>query len=169
MNHIFSSPAALLPLITSSVCWQRRWRGMVGTLRYVDREVRDIYVHSLIFLALIYYCLCYYFLYRPRTLMSQQQILMTCWRTWRWDVINYGNAEAKFSFVVVWRAYYYSCILVQDMDDMDADLFASKKKPSSAPAQTKPYGNEGPRKDASTLESKVKPEGAGNSVRSVRA
>lgn len=66
-------------------------------------------------------------------------------------------------------AYYFSCILVQDMDDMDADLFASKKKPSSAPAQTKPYGNEGPKKDSSTLESKVKPEGAGNSVQSVRA
>lgn len=25
------------------------------------------------------------------------------------------------------------------MDDMDADLFGSKKKPSSAPAQTKSY------------------------------
>ncbi|XP_074511323.1 fas-binding factor 1 homolog isoform X2 [Sebastes fasciatus] len=41
---------------------------------------------------------------------------------------------------------------MKDMDDMDADLFASKKKPSSAPAPTK--------KDSSTLESKVKPEGA---------
>lgn len=41
-------------------------------------------------------------------------------------------------------------ILVQDMDDMDADLFAPKKKPSSAPAQTK-------------KESNVKPERAGNS------
>ncbi|KAK9534630.1 hypothetical protein VZT92_007063 [Zoarces viviparus] len=49
---------------------------------------------------------------------------------------------------------------MKDMDDMDADLFASKKKPSSAPAQTKPSGNEGPKKDSSTLESKVKPEGA---------
>lgn len=46
----------------------------------------------------------------------------------------------------------FLCILVQDMDDMDADLFAPKKKPSSAPAQTKP------------LESNVKPEGAGNSA-----
>lgn len=45
---------------------------------------------------------------------------------------------------------------MKDMDDMDADLFASKKKPSSAPAQTKPFGNGGPKKDASTLESKVK-------------
>ncbi|XP_078017433.1 fas-binding factor 1 homolog isoform X4 [Epinephelus lanceolatus] len=43
---------------------------------------------------------------------------------------------------------------LKDMDDMDADLFASKKKPSSAPAQTEP------KKDSSTLESKVKPEGA---------
>ncbi|XP_078126288.1 fas-binding factor 1 homolog isoform X7 [Sander vitreus] len=41
---------------------------------------------------------------------------------------------------------------MKDMDDMDADLFASKKKPSSAPAQTKPFGNEGPKKDSSTLE-----------------
>ncbi|XP_028455783.1 fas-binding factor 1 homolog isoform X7 [Perca flavescens] len=49
---------------------------------------------------------------------------------------------------------------MKDMDDMDADLFASKKKPSSAPAQTKPFGIEGPKKDSSTLESKVKPEGA---------
>ncbi|XP_031718185.1 fas-binding factor 1 homolog isoform X6 [Anarrhichthys ocellatus] len=49
---------------------------------------------------------------------------------------------------------------MKDMDDMDADLFASKKKPRSAPAQTKPSGNEGPKKDSSTLERKVKPEGA---------
>ncbi|XP_068434716.1 fas-binding factor 1-like isoform X2 [Clinocottus analis] len=42
---------------------------------------------------------------------------------------------------------------MKDMDDMDADLFGSKKKPSSAPAQTK--------KDSSTPESKVKPKGAG--------
>ncbi|XP_070837974.1 fas-binding factor 1 homolog [Chaetodon trifascialis] len=49
---------------------------------------------------------------------------------------------------------------MKDMDDMDADLFASKKKPSSAPAQTKPFDNEGPKKDSSSLESDVKPEGA---------
>ncbi|XP_034749193.1 fas-binding factor 1 homolog isoform X8 [Etheostoma cragini] len=49
---------------------------------------------------------------------------------------------------------------MKDMDDMDADLFASKKKPSSAPAQTKPFGSKGPKKDSSTLESKIKPEGA---------
>ncbi|XP_029292696.1 fas-binding factor 1 isoform X7 [Cottoperca gobio] len=49
---------------------------------------------------------------------------------------------------------------MKDMDDMDADLFASKKKPSSAPAQTKSFGNERPKKDSSTLESKVKPQGA---------
>ncbi|XP_054463223.1 fas-binding factor 1 homolog [Anoplopoma fimbria] len=41
---------------------------------------------------------------------------------------------------------------MKDIDDMDADLFASKKKPSSAPAQTKPFGNEAPKKDSSTLE-----------------
>ncbi|XP_070704635.1 fas-binding factor 1 homolog [Pempheris klunzingeri] len=49
---------------------------------------------------------------------------------------------------------------MKDMDDMDADLFAIKKKPSSAPAQTKPLGNEGPKTDSSTLENIVKPEGA---------
>ncbi|XP_042361455.1 fas-binding factor 1 homolog isoform X6 [Plectropomus leopardus] len=49
---------------------------------------------------------------------------------------------------------------MKDMDDMDADLFASKKKPSSAPAQTKPFSNGGPKKDSSTFESKIKPEGA---------
>ena len=46
---------------------------------------------------------------------------------------------------------------------MDADLFASKKKPSSAPAQTKPFGNEGQKKDSTALANSVQPEGAGNS------
>ncbi|XP_035511387.1 fas-binding factor 1 homolog isoform X3 [Morone saxatilis] len=49
---------------------------------------------------------------------------------------------------------------MKDMDDMDADLFSSKKKLSSAPAQTKQFGNEGPKKDSSALERNVKPEGA---------
>ncbi|XP_044187427.1 fas-binding factor 1 homolog isoform X5 [Thunnus albacares] len=49
---------------------------------------------------------------------------------------------------------------MKDMDDMEADLFASKKKPSSAPAQTKPPVNEGSKKDSAALESNVKPEGA---------
>ncbi|XP_053194841.1 fas-binding factor 1 homolog [Scomber japonicus] len=49
---------------------------------------------------------------------------------------------------------------MKDMDDMDADLFPSKKKTSSAPAQTKPSGNERPKKDSAALESNVKPEGA---------
>ncbi|XP_068569028.1 fas-binding factor 1 homolog isoform X4 [Cebidichthys violaceus] len=49
---------------------------------------------------------------------------------------------------------------MKDMDDMDADLFASNKKPSSAPAQTKPPANEGPKKDSPTSESTVKPQGA---------
>ncbi|XP_042248402.1 fas-binding factor 1 homolog isoform X3 [Thunnus maccoyii] len=49
---------------------------------------------------------------------------------------------------------------MKDMDDMEADLFASKKKPSSAPAQTKPSVNEGSKKDSAALESNVKPEGA---------
>ncbi|XP_029946413.1 fas-binding factor 1 homolog [Salarias fasciatus] len=49
---------------------------------------------------------------------------------------------------------------MKDMDDMDADLFASKKKPSLAPAQTKLLGNEGPKKDAAVLDSThAKPEG----------
>ena len=52
---------------------------------------------------------------------------------------------------------------------MEADLFASKKKPSSAPAQTKPSVNEGSKKDSAALESNVKPEGAGKSVQSVFA
>lgn len=60
-------------------------------------------------------------------------------------------------------------VLIQDMDDMDADLFVSKKKPSSAPAQTKPSGNEGPKKDSTASENNVKPEGAGNSEQSVLA
>ncbi|XP_037333013.2 fas-binding factor 1 homolog [Pungitius pungitius] len=49
---------------------------------------------------------------------------------------------------------------LKDMDDMDADIFAPQKKPSSAPARTKPLGNEGLRKESSALESTLKPEGA---------
>lgn len=68
----------------------------------------------------------------------------------------------------IYSAYSLSTPL-QDMDDMDADLFASKKKPSSAPAQTKPFGNEGPKKDFTALENNVKLEGAGNSMQDVLA
>ncbi|XP_040046559.2 fas-binding factor 1 homolog isoform X3 [Gasterosteus aculeatus] len=53
---------------------------------------------------------------------------------------------------------------LKDMDDMDADLFASKKKPISAPARTKPLGDEGLRKETSTLESTLKPEAADEPV-----
>lgn len=49
---------------------------------------------------------------------------------------------------------------LQDMDDMDADLFASKKKPNSP--QTKLAGNEQPKKYFATLGNNVKPEGEGN-------
>ncbi|TNN37155.1 Fas-binding factor 1 [Liparis tanakae] len=45
---------------------------------------------------------------------------------------------------------------MKDIDDMDADLFALKKKPSSAPAPTK--------KDPSTSESKAKPDAAGEAA-----
>ncbi|XP_029015076.1 fas-binding factor 1 homolog isoform X3 [Betta splendens] len=47
---------------------------------------------------------------------------------------------------------------MKDMDDMDADLFALKKKPNSA--QTKSTGNERTKKDFAALENNVKPEGA---------
>lgn len=53
-------------------------------------------------------------------------------------------------------------IFAQDIDDMDADLFSSKKKPSSTFVQTKPPINEGSKKDS--VESDVKPEVAGNLV-----
>uniref|UniRef100_A0AAQ4R4S0 Fas-binding factor 1 C-terminal domain-containing protein n=1 Tax=Gasterosteus aculeatus aculeatus TaxID=481459 RepID=A0AAQ4R4S0_GASAC len=53
---------------------------------------------------------------------------------------------------------------LKDMDDMDADLFASKKKPISAPARTKPLGDDGLRKESSTLESTLKPEAADEPV-----
>ncbi|XP_067333192.1 fas-binding factor 1 homolog isoform X1 [Channa argus] len=49
---------------------------------------------------------------------------------------------------------------MKDMDDMDADLFISKKKPGSAPPQTKPFGSEGPTKDLTLGENNAKPEGA---------
>ncbi|XP_056263460.1 fas-binding factor 1-like [Pseudoliparis swirei] len=45
---------------------------------------------------------------------------------------------------------------MKDIDDMDADLFALKKKPSSAQAPTK--------KDSSTSESKAKPDAAGEAA-----
>lgn len=45
---------------------------------------------------------------------------------------------------------------------MDADLFSSKKKPSSAFVQKKPPVNEGSKKDS--VENDVKSEGAGNLV-----
>ncbi|XP_026181581.1 fas-binding factor 1 homolog isoform X4 [Mastacembelus armatus] len=48
---------------------------------------------------------------------------------------------------------------MKDIDDMDADLFASKKKPTSASAQTKPHVNDQPKKDFNALENNVKPEG----------
>lgn len=53
-------------------------------------------------------------------------------------------------------------IFAQDIDDMDADLFSSKKKPSSAFVQKKPPINEGSKKDS--VENDVKSEGAGNLV-----
>ncbi|XP_060946677.1 fas-binding factor 1 homolog isoform X2 [Limanda limanda] len=40
----------------------------------------------------------------------------------------------------------------EDLDDMDAELFASIKKPSSAPAQTKPFGTKVPKNDSTALE-----------------
>lgn len=52
-------------------------------------------------------------------------------------------------------------ILVQDMDDMDADLFGSKKKPSSAPAQTKAFGSSVPKTNPSKSESLLRRGGAG--------
>lgn len=52
---------------------------------------------------------------------------------------------------------------MKDLDDMDADLFVPKKKPSSAPAQTKPFGNKGPKKSSTTLESNEKPGGVDKS------
>lgn len=58
--------------------------------------------------------------------------------------------------------------LIKDMDDMDADLFALKKKPSSVPAQTKPLGIEAPKKDSTALKHNAKPGGGeGNSEQSV--
>ncbi|KAM4635426.1 fas-binding factor 1 homolog [Polymixia lowei] len=48
---------------------------------------------------------------------------------------------------------------MKDMDDMDADLFGSKKKPSSAPTQTKAFDNGGLKKDPPRSESNVKPAG----------
>ncbi|XP_075999240.1 fas-binding factor 1 homolog isoform X3 [Genypterus blacodes] len=47
---------------------------------------------------------------------------------------------------------------IKDLDSMESDvgLFGSKKKPSSAPAQTKVFGKNEPKKVSTTLESHVK-------------
>ncbi|XP_020342367.1 fas-binding factor 1 homolog [Oncorhynchus kisutch] len=45
---------------------------------------------------------------------------------------------------------------MKDMDDMDADLFGSKKKPSSAPAQSKGSGIGGPTKNPPKSVNKLK-------------
>ncbi|XP_041860390.1 fas-binding factor 1 homolog [Melanotaenia boesemani] len=47
---------------------------------------------------------------------------------------------------------------MEDIDDMEASLFASKKKPSTTPAQTKSF-NEGTKKDSAVLENNANPEG----------
>lgn len=49
----------------------------------------------------------------------------------------------------------------QDIDDMDADLFGSKKKPSSAPAQTKSYTSAVPKPDPSKPGDKLKASDTG--------
>ncbi|XP_034037421.1 fas-binding factor 1 homolog isoform X2 [Thalassophryne amazonica] len=53
---------------------------------------------------------------------------------------------------------------LKGLDDMDAELFATMKKPSSAPKQTKPAGDEGSKKDFSALDSNIKPDGADQST-----
>lgn len=52
------------------------------------------------------------------------------------------------------------------MNDMDADLFALKKKQDSPSVQAKQMSNERPKKDFTASESNVKP---GNSVHDVPA
>lgn len=48
---------------------------------------------------------------------------------------------------------------------MDADLFTLKKKPNSAPAQTKPFGKNIPKAtEITTSDNNAKHEGAGKSV-----
>ncbi|KAM6904719.1 fas-binding factor 1 homolog [Xenentodon cancila] len=49
---------------------------------------------------------------------------------------------------------------MKNIDDMEADLFTSEKKPSSAPSQTKPLVNEGPKKDSTMFENNANAEGA---------
>ncbi|XP_056143634.1 fas-binding factor 1 homolog [Lampris incognitus] len=46
---------------------------------------------------------------------------------------------------------------MKDMDDLDAALFGSKRKPSSAPPQTKPFDSSGAKKDPPKSETNVKP------------
>ncbi|XP_053299758.1 fas-binding factor 1 homolog isoform X3 [Pleuronectes platessa] len=52
----------------------------------------------------------------------------------------------------------------EDLDDMDAELFASIKKPSSAPAQTKPFGNKVTKNDSTALEHSDEPVKKPNSA-----
>ena len=50
-------------------------------------------------------------------------------------------------------------VFVQDLDEMDADLFGPKKNPTSAPAKTKSLGNGGPKVDLPKLDGKFNPRG----------
>ncbi|XP_062264332.1 fas-binding factor 1 homolog isoform X3 [Platichthys flesus] len=52
----------------------------------------------------------------------------------------------------------------EDLDDMDAELFASIKKPSSAPAQTKAFGTKVPKNDSTALEHSDEPVKKPNSA-----
>ncbi|XP_060882968.1 fas-binding factor 1 homolog [Labrus mixtus] len=54
---------------------------------------------------------------------------------------------------------------MKDMDDMDAELFGSKKNQSSAPAQTMSSDNKGTKKDSATTETYLKPEESGDPTR----
>ncbi|XP_034567093.1 fas-binding factor 1 homolog isoform X2 [Notolabrus celidotus] len=47
---------------------------------------------------------------------------------------------------------------MKDLDDMDAEIFAPKKKPSSAPARTTPHDNKGMKTDSPASKTNVKPE-----------
>ncbi|XP_074552348.1 fas-binding factor 1 homolog [Halichoeres trimaculatus] len=47
---------------------------------------------------------------------------------------------------------------MMDMDDMDAELFAPKKKASSTPARVMPHDNKGSKKDSSTSKTSIKTE-----------
>ena len=144
---------------------------MVGTLRYVDRNMK-IHTQTQSYISSIIYCLfvtIYFPVQDSDVSAADPNDILKNMKVGHHTKSGNILTEVQISSSLHMALALLTFVFAQDMDDMDADLFAPKKKPSSAPAQLKLFGNEGPKKDSSTIESKAKPGGAGNSMQSVLA